>query len=53
MPGVKSRRIYDEAVRDPVILVWEASDRVPFAFAGRPLTAVSCSLALGFLVVRL
>ena len=26
--GVKSRRIYDEAVREAVILVWEASDRI-------------------------
>ena len=28
MPGVKGRRIYDEAVREAVILVWEASDRI-------------------------
>ena len=27
VPGVKGRRIYDEAVREAVILVWEASDR--------------------------
>ena len=27
VPGVKGRRIYDEAVRAAVILVWEASDR--------------------------
>ncbi len=26
--GVKGRRIYDEAVREAVILVWEASDRI-------------------------
>ena len=26
--GIKSRRIYDEAVREAVILVWEASDRI-------------------------
>ena len=28
VPGVKGRRIYDEAVREAVILVWEASDRI-------------------------
>ena len=28
LPGVKGRRIYDEAVREAVILVWEASDRI-------------------------
>ena len=28
VPGVKGRRIYNEAVRDAVILVWEASDRI-------------------------
>ena len=28
LPGVKGRRIYDEAVRDAVILVWEASHRI-------------------------
>ena len=28
MPRVKGRRIYDEAVREAVILVWEASDRI-------------------------
>ena len=28
VPGVKGRRIYKEAVRDAVILVWEASDRI-------------------------
>ena len=28
MSGVKGRRIYDEAVREAVILVWEASDRI-------------------------
>ena len=27
-PVVKGRRIYDEAVREAVILVWEASDRI-------------------------
>ena len=26
--GVKGRRIYDEAVREAMILVWEASDRI-------------------------
>ena len=26
--GVKGRRIYDEAVREAVVLVWEASDRI-------------------------
>ena len=28
VPEVKGRRIYDEAVRAAVILVWEASDRI-------------------------
>ena len=28
VPGVKGRRIYNEAVRDVVILVWEAWDRI-------------------------
>ena len=28
LPGVKGRRIYDEAVREAVILVWEALDRI-------------------------
>ena len=28
VPGRKGRRIYDEAVREAVILVWEASDRI-------------------------
>ena len=28
VPEVKGRRIYDEAVREAVILVWEASDRI-------------------------
>ena len=28
LPGVKGRRIYDEAVREAVILVWEASHRI-------------------------
>ena len=28
MPGVKGRRIYDEEVREAVILVWQASDRI-------------------------
>ena len=28
VPGVKGRGIYNEAVRDAVILVWEASDRI-------------------------
>ncbi len=28
LPGVKGRRIYDEAVQEAVILVWEASDRI-------------------------
>ena len=28
MPGVKGRRIYDEAVREAVIMIWEASDRI-------------------------
>ena len=27
-PEVKSRRIYDEAVREAVIVIWEASDRI-------------------------
>ncbi len=27
-PAVKGRRIYDEAVREAVILVWEAADRI-------------------------
>ena len=27
-PGVKGRRIYDEAVREAVIMIWEASDRI-------------------------
>ena len=27
-PDIKGRRIYDEAVREAVILVWEASDRI-------------------------
>ena len=35
VPGVKGRRIYDEAVREAVILVWEASDRI----CGRRLKA--------------
>ena len=28
LPTVKGRRIYDEAVREAVILVWEAADRI-------------------------
>ena len=28
LPAVKGRRIYDEAVREAVILVWEAADRI-------------------------
>ena len=28
MPRVKGRRIYDEAIREAVILVWEALDRI-------------------------
>ena len=28
LPGVRSRRIYAEAVREAVILVWEAADRI-------------------------
>ncbi len=28
MPGAKGRRIYDEAVREAAIVVWEASDRI-------------------------
>ena len=35
VPGVKGRRIHDEAVREAVILVWEASDRI----CGRRLKA--------------
>ena len=27
-PAVKGRRIYDEAVREAVILAWEAADRI-------------------------
>ena len=37
VPGVKGRRIYDEAVREAVILVWEASDRI----CGKRLKAAS------------
>lgn len=35
MPGVKERRIYDEAMCEAVFLVWEASDRI----CGRRLKA--------------
>ena len=28
LPTVKGRRIYDEAVRQAVIVVWEAADRI-------------------------
>ena len=28
MPGVKGRRISDEAVGEAVIMIWEASDRI-------------------------
>ena len=27
-PVVKNRRIYDEAVREAVIVIWEAADRI-------------------------